>query len=158
MDPSSQGPQPSATGAADAGKVAKTSSTAAQLHKTRPTSARRAVSSVSMMAADDGDDVSIASLSAPYRDKLRSIKLELNRHKGIIASTSVAAFAFATYFLVVATCMLLIHGCSSKADTSVAIKMGFNPINIAVTLMAMGVGCATLAMSLAYSIEDVNWA
>ncbi|XP_064485497.1 uncharacterized protein LOC135397939 [Ornithodoros turicata] len=121
------------------------------------TSVSRVVSKTSVLGAEDDDDISIANLAVPYRDKVRRMKLDIARHKGIIACTAVASFAFATYFLLAAVSMLAIHCMHPTPENSVAVRMGFSPVNIAITLMAMGVGCATLSLSLAYSIEDINW-
>lgn len=85
------------------------------------------------------------------------LRLDLSRHKGIIASTVVTMFCFATFFLLVSVIMIVAHFASGKPENTVAARMGLDPINIAVTLMAMGVGCSTISMSLAYAIEDINW-
>ncbi|XP_075556343.1 uncharacterized protein LOC142588462 isoform X3 [Dermacentor variabilis] len=93
-----------------------------------------------------------------FRERLRAVRLEVIRHKGIIAATSVTAFCFATYFILVAVLMIIMYAVADRPEDRVSARMGFNPINIAVTLMAMGVGCSALALSLAFSIEDINWA
>lgn len=106
----------------------------------------------------DDDDLSTVSSISVFKDRVRAIRLELVRHKGIIAATSVTAFSFATYFFIVSIIMIVMYAVADRPEDRVAARMGFNPINIAITLMAMGVGCSALAMSLAFSIEDINWA
>ncbi|XP_040358023.1 uncharacterized protein LOC121047102 [Ixodes scapularis] len=99
-----------------------------------------------------------AAPQSTYKEKMKLVRLELVRHKGLIATTSVALFCFASYFLIVSVVMLFFHAKAAEPSDSLAVRMGFHPINIAVTLMAMGVGCATVSMALAFSIEDINWA
>lgn len=106
---------------------------------------------------DDDDLMSTTSSIMAFRDRLREVRLEVIRHKGIIAVTAVTMFCFATYFLLVAVIMIVTYAVADRPEDRVAARMGFNPINIAVTLMAMGVGCSAISLSLAYSIEDINW-
>ncbi|XP_077524239.1 uncharacterized protein LOC144135446 isoform X2 [Amblyomma americanum] len=106
----------------------------------------------------DDDNFSTVSSTTVFKERVRAIRLELLRHKGIIAATSLTAFCFATYFFLVAVIMIVLYAVADRPEDRVAARMGFNPINIAITLMAMGVGCSALAMSLAFSIEDINWA
>ncbi|XP_075556342.1 uncharacterized protein LOC142588462 isoform X2 [Dermacentor variabilis] len=107
---------------------------------------------------EDDDLASTTSSVMAFRERLRAVRLEVIRHKGIIAATSVTAFCFATYFILVAVLMIIMYAVADRPEDRVSARMGFNPINIAVTLMAMGVGCSALALSLAFSIEDINWA
>ncbi|XP_049526057.1 uncharacterized protein LOC119457460 isoform X2 [Dermacentor silvarum] len=107
---------------------------------------------------DDDDMVSTTSSVTAFRERMRAVRLEVIRHKGIIATTAVTAFCFATYFILVAVLMMVMYAVAERPEDRVSARMGFNPINIAVTLMAMGVGCSALALALAFSIEDINWA
>ncbi|XP_077561563.1 uncharacterized protein LOC144177855 [Haemaphysalis longicornis] len=108
---------------------------------------------------EDEDQLSsVSTCGTAFRDRLRTVRLEVIRHKGIIAVTAVSVFSFATYFFAVSVIMILVHATSSRPEDSVAVRMGFNPINIAITLMAMGVACSALSLALAMSIEDINWA
>ncbi|XP_065291054.1 uncharacterized protein [Dermacentor albipictus] len=107
---------------------------------------------------EDDDLASTTSSVVAFRERLRAVRLEVIRHKGIIAVTSVTAFCFATYFILVAVLMIVMYAVADRPEDRVSARMGFNPINIAVTLMAMGVGCSALALALAFSIEDINWA
>ncbi|XP_054927697.1 uncharacterized protein [Dermacentor andersoni] len=102
--------------------------------------------------------VSPSVFDMAFRERLRAVRLEVIRHKGIIAAASVTAFCFATYFILVAVLMIIMYAVADRPEDRVSARMGFNPINIAVTLMAMGVGCSALALALAFSIEDINWA
>ncbi|XP_054927696.1 uncharacterized protein [Dermacentor andersoni] len=114
---------------------------------------------VSPSVFDEDDDlVSTTSSVMAFRERLRAVRLEVIRHKGIIAAASVTAFCFATYFILVAVLMIIMYAVADRPEDRVSARMGFNPINIAVTLMAMGVGCSALALALAFSIEDINWA
>ncbi|XP_075721800.1 uncharacterized protein LOC142765111 [Rhipicephalus microplus] len=106
---------------------------------------------------DDDDLMSTTSSITAFRERLRDVRLEVVRHKGLIATTVVAMFCFATYFLLVAVIMIAMYVTAERPEDRVAARMGLNPVNIAVTLMAMGVGCSALALSLAYAIEDISW-